>query len=284
MGEAQRKRSATNKLIAAFPTCCLCASRPTETREHFPPTNLFDRFHRPDSIVVPACRTCNRNSALADLIAGIIARIGFSEAAEHQMKDIKILLRQLKKFRPEFVDQMFNTTRNVRKRALAQWRNIGLNVPQEYEAVKIPSEMFPYLHLFCHKAILCHYFAKAGKALPSTGGVLAFYRPKETIALGALPKHLLEMLGSSRSIFQGRWNLQDQYQYKESYGEDGTYAVACRFRLGFFTFGFAVDDLSKLDSDTCDGFVKISQLSGILTQPRYRWYDQFRDINLEAQV
>src|ERR1700747_540666 len=75
MGEAKRKRSATQRLIAEFPDCCFCGGlRRTATREHMPPTSLFDNSHRPDGLVMPACEECNKGTSKADLAVALLSR------------------------------------------------------------------------------------------------------------------------------------------------------------------------------------------------------------------
>jgi hypothetical protein len=272
MGEARRKLSATQRMIEAHPNCALDGGiRPTETREHFPPTNFFDRFHRPERFVVPACSICNRESAIADLVAGIVSRIGFGPPTAQESEDLRKLFRKLHKLRPELVSQMLKVDPSAKTRAFIQYRAHGLNVPERSDAFAITGDAFQYLHLFAHKAVLCHYFNLANRPLPKGGGVLAFLRPKETVALGALPPEVLGLLGPVAAIAQGRKRYQDEYEFRESYGAaDGVYAVACRFRKGFFVFGLAVEDIQKIDADTRRGFLSPPAMLSILGNSQYK--------------
>jgi hypothetical protein len=78
MGEARRKKSATQKFIAKHPEGCFCAGiRRACTREHMPPKAMFDGSHRPDKLVMPACDECNRRTRTADLTAAIVSRWGY---------------------------------------------------------------------------------------------------------------------------------------------------------------------------------------------------------------
>jgi hypothetical protein len=75
MGEAKRKRTATQKLVAEFPLCYECGGlRASSTREHMPPKALFDNSHRPDGLVMPACEVCNDGTRSADLTASVVSR------------------------------------------------------------------------------------------------------------------------------------------------------------------------------------------------------------------
>jgi hypothetical protein len=108
MGEAKRKRSATQRLIAEFPDCCFCGGlRRTATREHMPPTSLFDNSHRPDGLVMPACEECNKGTSKADLAVALLSRWDYYSSAQEQLDHSK-LANRIKKQAPELVAEWLN--------------------------------------------------------------------------------------------------------------------------------------------------------------------------------
>jgi hypothetical protein len=128
MGEQKRGQSATQKLIAQYPNCCVCGGRrPTTTREHMPPKALFDNWHRPDKLVFPACGECNSGTATADLVASIISRWEYNNSAQGQ-KDHARLVAQAKKKCPEIVSEWISQTFSRAER-LNHLRRNGVNVP-----------------------------------------------------------------------------------------------------------------------------------------------------------
>lgn len=273
MGEAKRKASETKKLIAKYPHCCLCGGiRATATREHFPPTNLFDRFYRPNSVVVPACRECNSGTALADLLAGMISRVGFDSPSEQALKDSRILLQKLNLRRPDMVREMMGLSAVQRKRGLNKLRSLGLDIPVGAKAFAITGEMFQLLQLFIHKAVLCHYFARTKKPLPNTGGVICYLKTKELVAAGEIPDEIFKDFGPVTTLSQGSRHFGKDYQFRDAIGEDGTYAFAGRFRVGFMAIGFAVENMNLLPLGERDGFISPSELLSILKQDRYKWF------------
>jgi hypothetical protein len=277
MAEAKRRRRATARMLEEFPDCCLDGgTHRAESREHFPPTSFFDGARRPKDIEVPACRRCNNGSALADLLACIISRVGFGAPTAHERTDIRVLAEQLKKRRPDLHGRMLGAGSTMEQRAFRHYRELGLALPVGSAAIRINGEMFQHLHLFSHKAVLAHYFAKLRRPLPNQGGVLSFLRPKETVALGALPAELLNLLGPVNELVQGK-RRHPEYEFREAHNKDeGIYGLSCRFREGFFVFGLAVEDLSKIDPEMRKGFVLPGQLFSILQDDRYTWFDQFR--------
>src|ERR1035437_7913217 len=103
MGEAKRKRSATQKFIERYPDCCFCGGlRRTVTRDHMPPKALFDRSHRPDKLVMPSCDECNRGTSTADLTVLIISRwrmtLSHDERADHRR-----LVAHVRMYHPELL-------------------------------------------------------------------------------------------------------------------------------------------------------------------------------------
>jgi hypothetical protein len=189
--------------------------------------------------------------------------------------DIRRLSKELQRQRPDLHERMMNPGPVAKKRIFRHYRELGLNVPVGAAAVAISGEVFQHLHLFSHRAVLSHYFARTKRPLSLIGGVLSFLRPKETVVLGSLPPEILDMLGPVTCLSQGRRNHKE-YEFREAYGEaDGVYAVACRFRKGFFVIGLAVEDLSKLDPVTRRGFLGPRDIFSILDNDRYAWFDQF---------
>jgi hypothetical protein len=276
MGEARRKKSTTMKLISQHPHCCLCGStRPSTTREHFPPTNFFDNSQRPDSIVVPACNQCNSGTGIADLIAGLISRVGFNPPSELNLKDSRVLLNDLKRRRPDILKGMMGLGTVAKKRGFNELRALGLDIPVGAKAVRVTDEMFQQLHLFCHKAVLCHYFAHTKNALSESGGIIAYLRMKESIAVNELPDNVFEGFGPVMTLRQGKNDFGNHYQYREAFGRDGFYGIAARLRVGFITIGFAIPNLAQVSEEGRDGFLRPSQLMTILQLDRYKWYDQF---------
>jgi hypothetical protein len=47
------------------------------------------------------------------------------------------------------------------------------------------------------------------------------------------------------------------------------------FEKGVFVFGLAVENMQTLDDKTRQGFLSPSSLLSILSDDRYKWYDQF---------
>jgi hypothetical protein len=250
MGEAKRARSATAKLLEQHPYCCLCGGiRIATTREHVPPRALFDRSHRPDRLVVPACDDCNRGTSTADLVVSLVARWRFDEITDSEAYDHSRLAARLRKQAPEILSEWTKLGLIDRKKARRHLREHGLDIPLNGPVVSIGAKTIPLLNLFAHKFTLGLYFDHISQPLPSTGGVFATFKTKEDVAAKGMPRELVELFPRTRALLQGVWDTTEQfvYRYDENRSE-GLFGCLARLRTGLFVFGLAVKDLNHIPS------------------------------------
>jgi 5-methylcytosine-specific restriction endonuclease McrA len=103
MSQAKSNKSATQRFLKNHPFCCFCGEDiAAETREHMPPKSLFDGSHRPDKLVMPACKKCNSGTSTSDLVTSIVSRWRY-ETTDQQHLDHAKLVARLKKEAPEIV-------------------------------------------------------------------------------------------------------------------------------------------------------------------------------------
>ena len=129
MGEAKRKKSATQKFIKGYPTCCFCGgARQATTREHMPPKAMFDGSHRPDKLVMPACDQCNRGTSTADLTAAIISRWGYV-LREKEHADHRRLVNQIRRQAPEIINEWTKPIDRISARAHLEKHGVFVPTP-----------------------------------------------------------------------------------------------------------------------------------------------------------
>lgn len=242
MGEAQRKRTATQKLVEEFPNCCECGGlRAATTREHMPPMAMFDNSHRPDGLVMPACGTCNDGTRTADLVASIVSRWGYGQ----QVTDDHFrLVRRVEKQAPEILKE-WQTDISPFEARLHLERH-GVPVPVGAAFTVIGPETVRQLNLFAHKVLLCLHFEHFKVPLTNAGRVAAFWRTKEDYAAEGLPQFLLDMLREYGTLEQGKWSVREAFEYRFSINTaDGLFACLARFRENLFVTGFTATDADK---------------------------------------
>jgi hypothetical protein len=214
LGEAKQKLSATRKFIAEFPQCAFCgATRPSTTREHMPPKSLFDRSHRPDKLVMPACNECNAGTSTSDLVAAIASRWNYNSGPV-ELEDHTKLVQRVKIHHPDiFAAWSKQLNLSERLEAIKHLGNHGVDVPKDAGLVTIGKLTIRQLNLFSHKAVLALYFEHFKSVLLDRGRVAAYWRTKEDFQNG-VPAELLEMMQRYGTLEQGRWNAKETFEYR----------------------------------------------------------------------
>jgi hypothetical protein len=267
MGEAKRKLSATQRLISQFPDCCLCGGlRPSTTREHMPPRSLFDKSHRPDEFVMPACGECNRTTSTADLVVSLVSRWDFSSTQQENVDHSRLVAR-LRMQAPELIAEWTAPDVEEARKARLHLLSQGVPVPACAAMNAIGELTILQLNLFAHKAVLALHFHHFRHPLSNAGRVCAFWRTKED-ARDGIPAVFLEMLPGYATITQGQWSEQDTFDYRFNLNEaEGLLGCFARFRR-FFVFGFTVSDAACLPPDDLD-WIRPSDLASILVNARF---------------
>jgi hypothetical protein len=251
VGEAKQKLSATRKFIAEFPNCAFCGgSRPAITREHMPPKALFDDSHRPDKLVMPACDECNRGTSTTDLVAAIVSRWNYN-SGQTELEDHHKLIGQVRMHHPEIYAEWTSQLDFLsRLKKLQHLEKQGVQVPKDAGLVTIGPETIRQLNLFSHKVVLALYFDKFQKPLSDSGRISAYWRTKEDFAKEGVPRELLEMMQHYGTLEQGKWSVQEAFEYRFNFNEaEGLYMCLARFRGGLFTTGFAISDEAILEDE-----------------------------------
>lgn len=235
MGEAKRKRTATQKLVEEYPECCECGGlRQSTTREHMPPKALFDGSLRPDKLVMPACETCNDGTRTADLTASIVSRWGYGPQLNG---DHSRLANRVRKQAPKLVDEWTTPINEVEARR--HLKAHGVPVPEVAAFLTVGPHTIRQLNLFAYKVVLCLHFEHFKRSLSNDGRVAAFWRSKEDFAKEGIPKDLLEMMHHYGTLEQGKWSVREAFEYRYSLNEqDGLFACLARFRENLFVSGF----------------------------------------------
>jgi hypothetical protein len=175
MGEAKRKRSATQRFIERFPDCCFCGGlRPATTREHMPPKSLFDESYRPDKLVMPACDECNRGTSTADLTAAMVSRWNYDSHPQELLDHAKFAAR-VRKQAPELMAEWTKLDQAKWGDARLHLIKQGVAVPDDASIATIGPFTISQLNLFAHKAVLALYFEHFRQPLSDTGRSCAFW-------------------------------------------------------------------------------------------------------------
>lgn len=259
-------------MIEQYPRCCYCASlRPTAERDHMPPKCLFDTDFRPNEMVVPACKQCNRGTATADLLAALVARWG--DNSDIAIRRHNELGAQLRAQAPEIADELTaEFGPNLDRQGRLHLLQYGTPMPLDASIVTVGPRAIRQLNLFAHKATLAFYFCHFGKPLSSSGVYWTQWRTKEDYWKG-VPRFLLDMLPRYGTLVQGRRSTREDFEYHfDSNDAEGLFAYLARFRSGLFVTGFVVSDGAQLPP-TENGWTKGGDLLALVPTPEFALRD-----------
>jgi hypothetical protein len=233
-----------------------------------PPKALFDGSHRPDKLVMPACKECNGETSTSDLIAAIASRWNYN-SNENELRDHSKLAAQVRMHHPEILNEWNDL--NISEKASARNHLIkyGVPVPLDAGLVNIGPRTIRQLNLFSHKVVLGLYFEHFKSFVSDAGRIAAYWRTKEDFARGGIPAELLEMMQRYGTLEQGNWNVREIFEYRfETNENDGLFICLARFRGNFFVAGFAVRDAAIIERGDIE-WIKPSELLGMLNNPRF---------------
>lgn len=273
MGEAKRKQSATEKLIAKHPDCFFCGgSRQATTREHMPPKSMFDNSHRPNKFVVPACAECNSGTRTADLAAAIVSRWSYDSGDLERKDQIKLFSRARQQAPTLFAEwtEGLDWPGVRKKKERLRLRQLGVPVPHDACLVTFSTETIKQLNLFAHKAVLALYFEHFQEPLPLAGGVYARFKTKEDFASNGIPEELFQILPRYKTIQQGRWNERETFEYRFDINKsDGLFGCLIKLRKSLYIVGFAATNAANLGAEI-NGVIHPDDPKKLLNIPWFR--------------
>jgi hypothetical protein len=271
VGEARRRQSATQRFIAEYPDFFFCGGQNrSATREHMPPTSLFDNAHRPNGLVMPACDECNRSTSTADLTASMVSRWDYFSDDQSNLDHRKLAAR-VRKQAPELIEEWMQLTEPLEKeQAREHLRSYGVSVPADAGVVMVGPLTIRQLNLFAHKATLALYFHHFQRPLPIRGVIAGYWRTKEDFAPTGVPRFLLEILPSYGTLRQGKWSEHKTFEYRHALNEtDGIFGCFARFRRGLFVTGFAIADRAVIPANEVE-WVSPALPKVLLGTPRFQ--------------
>lgn len=239
MGESKRRRHLRQRLLGDNPTCVFCPS-PSRTVEHAPPKIMFTRKHRPKGLEFASCEACNGGTRHADLVAAAIGRSQLQRSAEAETEDLSEIFRALRNNVPGLLEEMRPSPDQlaIAERELAGQKVLNIGGPL----------VRAYMQQFAVKLTFALYREISGRAVPTSGGVLAKWFTNYEDRTGRVPRELFQNLMPPRSLKQGEFDVSDQFAYSFEISPNGDFArIVATFRYAFAVAGFISARLSTFD-------------------------------------
>lgn len=205
------------------PKCCFCGGdTQTESIDHVPPRIFFEKKHRPDGMLFPACNSCNNRTSQNEQIAALIFRAGNDTFEGEEEKVLNRLLSGIRNNHPGLLESMNLSTREkrqfMRERGIrpvydytpSKFPIIGLDNPLIHESIKlVGSKLGAALH-----------YQHTRKIIPQTGRLFITWRSNIQIHEKGLPEKFLNVLGPPNTLKQGTFEVSEQFSYRYACSEN----------------------------------------------------------------
>jgi hypothetical protein len=210
MGEARQRRRKHADLLAAQPWCVYCGGvRRADTVDHVPPIAMFTMRQRPKGLEFSACNDCNQGTKAADQLVSLIGRM-YPSTAPSDAEEIEKLMQGVANNFPGLLPAMLPTpemeaeSRAKIKRAGATGHLLSLADPRIVDA----------LHVFGAKIGMALQYHVTSKILPIEGAVTVRFFTNVNALAGEIPKDLLDLFNSPKTLRQGTKEVGSQFQYE----------------------------------------------------------------------
>jgi hypothetical protein len=205
---------------------------------------MFNASHRPKGMEFPACQECNDSSRKAELVAGMMSRI-FPDPPPGMLEDEQVrLMRSVNTNIPGLIQEMVPSAIQLSK-FHSQKHRLPFNAAG---ALNAGGPILNKLMMaFGAKLGIALHYQSLGHALPLNGAVFVRWYSNYDAVTDELPDDLIRLMGPSASLSQGRWTVEDQFQFGRATTDEGTMAAHfASFRQSFGIVMFSADDSSKM--------------------------------------
>jgi hypothetical protein len=237
MGEAKRKQRQKESFFERHPRCCYCGGlTPATTRDHVPSIQMFARRRRPSGLEVPACEPCNRGPKQHEQVAALLGRIQLAEPTKAELDELRRIWRAVHNNNPDLLREMTPSKAEEQHSATNFLKCAGPLVSKS-------------MQIFGAKLGFALHYKETGRIIPPEGGIGVRWYSNYEEATGELPLDVLDLLGPSQTLRQGRWEVTDQFSYAFAIAKtcDGA-AYFSRFRRAFSVLSWINEDACRFAS------------------------------------
>lgn len=254
MGEAKTHGKMRARILDGRQRCIYCGGATVaDTIDHVPPRVIFARRHRPRGLEFPSCLACNGGGRLDELTAAMLCRIYPDATSEIEKDEVAALVRAVNNNCPGLLEELKPT---FRQRKVAR---SARGFPGDAGVLNCSGPMLNRaIHRFGAKIGYALHYKLLGTIVPPEGGVGVWWFTNYQAMIGDLPRRLIDMLGSPRTLVQGSWHVGDQFQYASAGDKDsGISAHFATFRFSFAVCVAAAEDVSKVVPESDLGHAQV---------------------------
>lgn len=220
MNQRRSNRTRSRAEVMAEDANCVYCGNPADSQEHMPPIVMFKGRDRPGGMEFATCANCNRGTSAADSVAAFLAKISFdTNEDDWQFKENILQRAMLNEIAPGFLDELFDANRA--KDVLRQTPS-GVIIKQKAITADGPLTR-AYVSVFATKVGMALFRELTGKALPSEGGIEAWYYLNAGLSQEAA-ESILSIMPGTADLSAGRKRSGKQFAYR--FNTDGKSIVA----------------------------------------------------------
>jgi hypothetical protein len=211
-----------------------------------PPRSFFDGKRRPNELIFPACRDCNRGSSDLDQIVAFLGRFYTDPKPEfqHEFREYLAVIRQLY---PE-IYVAFNAIAPVTVGG-ETFHPFYFNVPHVVRS----------LELFGAKLGLALHWRELGRVIPPGGGVAVRIFTNADALRGRIPDVVAQIFRKPRTLEQGRFNVAEQFAFQTHSDENSAVTLHFAwFRKSFALLVVAAESRAELFDGEAEDRVSFS--------------------------
>jgi hypothetical protein len=238
MSKASLKRDYKQEILLACPFCIYCGgNRRATTIDHFPPKIIFDNKHRPKGLEYASCYKCNNAGKDREQITALLARSLDDLRGPFFEKDVRDLVRAIHNNYPHLIDELLpKKGKNI----------ILVDNPRYitgYHALNIGPMMRSILYCFGAKLGFSLHYQLTKKIMPNEGLVAVRVITNHELFEGEIPYDLIGQLHIPRTLQQGQFNVDGQFNYSSGSNVTGSITVHyTSFRKSFAILVFCFVD------------------------------------------
>ena len=238
MGQAMARRRAHAAILAKFPFCIYCGAT-ANTIEHMPPIQMFRLRDRPKGLEFPCCEECNHGASNSDLVASLLGRVFPDAKSQPAQTEIKRLFAAVANNIPDLLQEMWVNAVG-QKNAL---RDIP-NMPPGAGVLRANGPILDrHMRIFGAKLGFALHYEAHGTPVPQEGGVHALYFTNVNAVRGELPREIIDLMPSPRTLKQGTKHVSDQFSYSWQSTEERRYSAF----YAVFNNSFVILAITALD-------------------------------------
>ena len=129
----------------------------------------------------------------------------------------------------------------------ARFTRVGVRVPDVGGVLNCSGPLLNRsIHIFGAKLGFALHYAVTGRIIPPEGGVAVRWFSNFDAVTGGIPPEAIRVLGSPHTLRQGKWEVEEQFDYAFAVTEDAMMAAYfSTFRKSFAVLSWVSDDEAR---------------------------------------